>query len=184
MTHRGEAEIEANLRQRHVEIDNMIADKEFERNQKTVEAIKQYQEDLSKAAEKMFECIGSMNIELRMRAHRMCMEMVNEYIAIQNRAMDQMFSRVKEIREIFPEECSERTMMIEDVRDQERMTQTRAGELIQIIQKDLDQLGQSLEKIKEQATSMVEKHLSPLRARELSGALQSPNAYEMKRLPE
>ena len=181
---RGEAEIEANLRQRHVEIDNMIADKEFERNQKTVEAIKQYQEDLSKAAEKMFECIGSMNIELRMRAHRMCMEMVNEYIAIQNRAMDQMFSRVKEIREIFPEECSERTMMIEDVREQERMIQTRAGELIQIIQKDLDQLGQSLEKIKEQATSMVEKHLSPLRARELSGALQSPNAYEMKRLPE
>jgi len=181
---RGEAEIEANLRQRHVEIDNMIADKEFERNQKTVEAIKQYQEDLSKAAEKMFECIGSMNIELRMRAHRMCMEMVNEYIAIQNRAMDQMFSRVKQIQEIFPEECSERTMMIEDVREQERMIQTRAGELIQIVQKDLDQLGQSLEKIKEQATSMVEKHLSPLRARELSGALQSPNAYEMKRLPE
>ena len=181
---RGEAEIEANLRQRHVEIDNMIADKEFERNQKTVEAIKQYQEDLSKAAAKLSECIGSMSIELRERAHRMCIDKTNDYIAIQNQATNRMLLIMKQIREDFPEECPERTMLLERVADQERMIVARADELLQVMTKDMERLADSLDRVAEQAAAKVDKYLSPLRARELSGALQSPNAYEMKRLPE
>ena len=149
----------------------MIADKEFERNQKAVEAIKQYQEDLSKAAAKLSECIGSMSIELRERAHRMCIDKTNDYIAIQNQATNRMLLIMKQIREDFPEECPERTMLLERVADQ-------------VMTKDMERLADSLDRVAEQAAAKVDKYLSPLRARELSGALQSPNAYEMKRLPE
>ena len=184
LTHRGEAEIEANLRQRHVEIDNMIADKEFERNQKAVEAIKQYQEDLSKAAAKLSECIGSMSIELRERAHRMCIDKTNDYIAIQNQATNRMLLIMKQIREDFPEECPERTMLLERVADQERMIVARADELLQVMTKDMERLADSLDRVAEQAAAKVDKYLSPLCAKELSDALQPLNAYEMKRLPE
>jgi hypothetical protein len=181
---REEAEIELDIRQRHAEIDDMIADKEFERNQKIVEAIKQYQEDLSNAAAKLLQCIGSMNIELRDRAHRMCIDKTRKYKEIQEEAMDQMMARMEQIHERFPEPSPARTMMEGLVSEQAGMIVTRANEFLHVMTQDMQQLSQNFDAIAKEAVDMVKKQLSPLQVREISGALKGGNEYEMKRLPE
>lgn len=167
----GEAEIDLNMRQRQAEIESMIADNEFARNARIVEAVKKYQEDLGKASAVLLSSIGSMQIDLREKAHALCQKKTREYEALQEEAIDQMMTRMKEIMENFPEGDA-RTMMQKCVMGQYDSIRMRATEFIAFLARDMEKLSESIDIIAKQSADMTRQLLSPLHVREITGELR------------
>ena len=178
---REEAEIELDMRQRQAEIESMIADNEFARNARIVEAVKKYQEDLGKASAVLLASIGSMQLELRDKAQELCLKKTRDYKALQDEAMDQMVSRMEEIEQKFPE-GSARTMMQNRIMEQNVSIVNRADEFIAMLAKDMEQLSQNFNAIAEKAADAANDLLSPLHVREITGELrQSGNIADINK---
>ena len=64
----------------------MLAADELKRNNALVEAIKQYQLDLSQASQECVRQIGLMSLELREKANNLVIEKTKEYTALQDKS--------------------------------------------------------------------------------------------------
>ncbi len=168
----GEEEIRLNTLQRQAEIESMIADDELARNERIVEAVKKYQEDLGKVSAVLLSSIGAMQIELREKANALCIKKTQEYVAIQNEAKKQMFADMKEIQENFPEGSRARTLMEDSVIEQRTLIMNRASEFISLLVKDMEQLSQNFNTIALQSAATTERLLSPMHVREITGELR------------
>ena len=176
---RGEAEIELDTRQRHAEIESMIADNELARNAKIVEAVKKYQEDLGKVSAVLLSSIGAMQLELRDQAQALCLKKTREYKSLQDEAMKQMVARMEEIEAKFPEGRA-RTMMQDRVMEQNVSIVNRADEFISLLARDMEQLVQNFNAIAEQSAATTNQLLSPMHVREITGELrQSANTVDI-----
>ena len=175
----GEEEIRLNALQRQAEIESTIADNELARNEKIVEAIKRYQEDLGKVSAVLLSSIGAMQIDLRDKAQALCFKKTQDYLAMQNDAKKQMFADMKEILENFPEGSDIRTMMINSVMEQKTLIVKRADDFLSMLADDMRQLLQSFNAIAEQSAATTERLLSPMHVREITGELRQSDIKQL-----
>ena len=85
----------------NAQIDKMLDDADFERQERMVEAIKRYQIDLGEVSVSIGDSIGKMSLELRKKAQDMVLEQTLKYKEIQEQAMDDSMKRLEMVQEKF-----------------------------------------------------------------------------------
>lgn len=158
-------ELDAKRRRLNAEIDNMIAANELRRNNALVEAIKQYQLDLSQASEECVRQIGLMSLELRERANNLVIEKTKEYTALQDKSKADAKTELKEIEEMFAGNERVRMKMEDAVIDQMTNMITTANNFIKELSEDMKRLNGNIDELTKKGQEMVSGYLSPIAAK-------------------
>lgn len=165
-------------RKKNAEIDNMIADEEFKRHEKVVEAVKNYQITMGEACAMLAASIGKMSLELRADAGDLILKRSKEYQQIQNDAMDQMCARVAQIEKTYPQECAAKTMMMNMVEKQVSSIIEASDRGLKTMTEDMAKLNGNIDVIARIAMENCQKYLEPNMAKLVSQRLQEVKALE------
>ncbi|MDO5296224.1 MAG: hypothetical protein Q4F00_06215 [bacterium] len=167
-------EMELRKKQSQAELESQIANDQLTRNVRIAEEVKKYQIEMANAASELTNSIGQMQFSLREKAHTMCLNKTKEYEALQREATKQMMADMKEIRENFPEDCPERAIMLDVVKEQRQIILDSAKDFIVMLKNDMGQLLQHFNTLAEKSVDMSMQMLAPMRTQEISGRLQNP----------
>lgn len=162
---KADIELEAKRREINFEIDSMIADKELERKDAIVDALKQYQVDLSQACEECVRQIGLMSLELRKRANDLVIEKTKEYKALQDQSKADARKELMEIEEIFADNERVRIRMEDVIIDQMTNMITTANSFIKELSEDMKRLNGNIDELTKKGQEMVAGYLSPIAAK-------------------
>lgn len=158
-------ELEAKRRRLNAEIDDMIAENELKRNTAIVEAIKQYQIDLSQAVNQCIYEIGNMSLELRERANNLVIEKTKEYTALQDKSKADAKRELKEIAEEFADNERVRIKMEDAVIDQMTNMITTANSFIKGLSEDMKRLNANIDILTTKGQDLVSGYLNPMTAK-------------------
>lgn len=158
-------ELDAKRRRLNAEIDDMIAENELKRNTAIVEAIKQYQIDLSQAVNECIYQIGNMSLELRERANNLVIEKTKEYTELQDKSKADAKKELKEINEMFADNERVRIKMEDAVIDQMTNMITTANSFIKELSEDMKRLNTNIDTLITKGQDLVSGYLSPMTAR-------------------
>lgn len=155
----------------NMEIQKVIDEQEAARRDQLVEAIKNYQIQLTGATKDIVESIGKMSIELRRRANDLVIEKTAAYKAIQDEAKRQSMEELKEASETFAESAPDTYHILVDQIMQERKTMVEtAGRCIQELSEDLKRLNENADVLMLQGMDAIRGYLQPLVSRLGEGA--------------
>lgn len=158
-------ELEAKRRKINADIDDMIAEKELNKNTAIVEAMKQYQIDLSQAVNECIYQIGNMSLELRERANNLVIEKTKEYTALQDKSKTDAKRELKEIAEEFADNERVRIKMEDVVIDQMTNMITTANSFIKELSEDMKRLNANIDILTTKGQDLVSSYLSPMTAK-------------------
>lgn len=158
-------ELQAKERRLNAEIDDLIAENELKRKTAVVEAIKQYQIDLSQAVNECIHEIGNMSLELRERANDMVIEKTKQYTELQDKSKAYAKKELKEIEEMFGDNERVRIKMEDAVIDQMTNMITTANSFIKELSEDMKRLNSNIDKLTEKGQEMVGEYLKPMTAK-------------------
>lgn len=158
-------ELEVKKRKLNAEIDEMIRESELKRSTAIVEAIKQYQIDLSQAVGECVNQIGNMSLELRERANNLVVEKTKEYTALQDKSKADAKRELKEIAEDFADNERVRIKMEDAVLDQMKNMIDTANSFIKELSEDMKRLNANIDLLTTKGQEMVFSYLSPMAAK-------------------
>lgn len=158
-------ELDAKKRRLHAEIDEMIANNELNRNKAIVDAIKQYQIDLSQAVQDCVEQIGNMTLELREKANNLVLEKTQAYTALQEKSKADAKKDLKEIEEMFADNERVRIRMEDAVIDQMTSMITTANSFIKELSEDIKRLNANIDTLVQKGQDIINSYLSPMAAK-------------------
>ncbi len=161
-------ELEAKKRRLNAEIDNLIADDELRRNTAIVEAIKQYQIDLSQAVNECINQIGIMSIELREKANNLVIEKTNAYRELQTKSKTEAYNELKEINEMFSDNERVRIQLEDAVIEQMKNMIKTADAFIKELQEDMIRLNKNIDVLTANGQQLVGKYLDPITTKMVS----------------
>ena len=156
-------------RRLNAEIDDMIAENELKRNTAVVEAIKQYQIDLSQAVNECVRQIGYMSLELRERANDLVIEKTKEYTALQDKSKADAKKELKEIEKDFADNERVRIKMEDAVIDQMTNMIATANKFITELSEDMKRLNENIDKLTEKGQDIISGYLSPMTTKMMTG---------------
>ena len=160
---RQQAELQVEQRRWNAEIDELIADSEMRRNKEMVEAIKQYQLDLSNATKEIVESLGVMSLELRRKANDLLEEKMRSYKAIQDEAKKQSIAEINEAKEMFFEDDPETyRMLVNTALSERKSTFEVAGRFMLELSEDFKRLNQNTDALLQMGMRNVDKYLEPI----------------------
>lgn len=133
----------------NAEIDKMLSDADFERQERMVEAVKKYQIDLGEASVSIGESIGKMSLELRTKAQDMVLEQALKYKYIQEKSIDDSMKRLEIIQEKFGvDDTSNAKKLMEDAIAKQMMgIIDRADEFMVSMKNDLESMVENIDLI-------------------------------------
>lgn len=150
----------------NMEIQKVIDEQEAARRDQLVEAIKNYQIQLTGATKDIVESIGKMSIELRRRANELVIEKTAAYKAIQDEAKRQSMEELKEASEAFAESAPDTYHILVGQIMQERKTMVgTAGRCIHELSEDLKRLNENADMLMQQGMDATRGYLQPLVSR-------------------
>lgn len=131
----------------NAQIDKMLDDADFERQERMVEAIKRYQIDLGEVSVSIGDSIGKMSLELRKKAQDMVLEQTLKYKEIQEQAMDDSMKRLEMVQEKFGFENSSNAKKIMEHAIEKQMIGIieRADEFMVSMKNDLETMVENID---------------------------------------
>lgn len=157
------AELDADIRRWNVEIDNMIADKEMERHDRLVEALKQYQIDLAKAAKDMALALNNMQVEIRDVAGKLIDQRTQTYKKMQDEIKASTLKELSEAKEMFFDSDPDTYKMLREQIIEERKTMIeQASIFIKELAEDSKRLSISFDDTKDQSQKYIFETLKSL----------------------
>ena len=157
-----ESDLDLKHRQSIIELDEMIANNEFRRQTQIVEAIKQYQNDLSETYVAVANSIGRMSLELRAHAYKLVDERAKEYRKIQEEANQNAMASFAELEARFPEGSRAREIMENSIGTQLANIVSNANRFICAMETDITQMANNIDQITTRAIENADKYLSPM----------------------
>lgn len=144
------------------DLQNMMDDAQFARNEAAVEAIKRYQIDLAKVNEAMIENIGRMNLALRKEAHEMVSSYTQLYRDQQEEALDKAEARMTGIQTRYANNDRIREKMEDAVMLQITSIINAANKFISELNEDLKKINELTDKLTERSTENINRIIQNL----------------------
>ena len=104
---RREMELTIEQRKREEDINQMILDNDLARREKMVNLEMKYRQEMAAAAKKMAEGMSTISVETRNRILSLYAEKTIEYLGIQKKFQENMYSNVDKLKKLFPGEKGE-----------------------------------------------------------------------------
>lgn len=155
------------------EIDDMIADKQIERQEKLAIAIGNYQKTMAEASASMAKLIGNMQIDLRERAYNLIAEKTKEYTGIQEITIARAEERFQEIEEKYPNESRIKDVMIRAVEVQMTGVIGAAEKFITTMNDDLVNMMKNIDQLTSQTVIQANGYLSTMTAKNVVNEIRN-----------
>ncbi len=171
---REEMNITTDERRLNEEINQMIEDKNFQRDMEKAEFIKKYREDTIKLGASISESLGAMSIELRKRTQDLVLDKTKEYITLQTNAKQRFKEDLKELNELFGDDEESKSMMRKISFDQVQAIMETTRKFMSSMDEDIKGMQKNIDMITTQAVANTEKYLSTMDSlRSISNSAQN-----------
>lgn len=180
--------IDLGLREKEMngKIQQVIDEKQDERQLKFLEAIKHYQQEMATSAVSIGNSLGKMTVELERQAHSLVSEKKQDYEAIQDRAYNRLLERMAIARENFPEGSDERKIAIAAAEKIANGIIDNAISFTKLIDEEFKQLTAHIQEVQKQSMLNINQYLSPALAKAISQKFEATNqslpSADIKRL--
>lgn len=168
-------ELDARERKMNEEIEQMIDDRELERQSKIMKSIERYQIEMAECSASIANSLGLMNIELRDKAHAMVQKRKKDYEIMQENALNNTNEQLVKISNQFPEGSNARRIMEGAVEKQINGIIENSIKFIQMIDDDFAKMMDSIAQITQQSTLNINQYLSPALAKAVEKKIEGRN---------
>lgn len=159
------ADLENARAKAEIELHNLAADSQLQRNTAMVEAIEKYQLDLARVTQEIITSIGTMNLELRAKANDMLLSKMRDYKALQDEAIETADNRLVEIKNRYSDNERVRIKMEDSVISQMESIITHANRFMDELSEDLRKINDTIQQLTEDSVSNVYR---------ITGAMPAP----------
>lgn len=144
----------------NAELDEMIADRAFERDKEILDTIKDYQITMAQSTASINASLSKMTVELRRQAHNLIQEKKQAYRQMQIDARNDMREQLKQIQEDFPEGSRARTIMEDAVAEQFAVIIENSRNFLKMIDADFIKITDNLDAISKSAREHTNQYIS------------------------
>jgi len=162
-----DVELQMKFNESQALIDDMVKEKEFQRLQRTIEAIAKYQEQLTSISQKTITAIGHMQLELKERAQELVYEKTLEYKKLQDVAVKDAMAEFEEIEARFAGNERAQDTLIRAVDIKLGNVINSADRFLQELNSDIENLNNSINSLTHQGQRFIESSLQRLHVSEM-----------------
>jgi|APCry4251928382_1046606.scaffolds.fasta_scaffold34022_3 Holliday junction resolvase-like predicted endonuclease len=160
------------------QIEEWKKEKEFERMQRTTEAIARYLEQLTKLNVDTINSIGHMQLELKERAQQLVYEKTIQYKELQDVAISDAMRDLERIESQFGDNERAKDILIKATDTKMSNIIDTANRFLEELNRDIVNLNESIDRLTVQGQRFIENHLEKFHITNNSPASISSNKEE------
>lgn len=157
---RREMELSVDQKRMEEEINQMILDNDMHRREEMVQLEMKYRKEMAEAATKLAAIMANMQADTRSRILTLYTEKTNEYLGIQQKFEDNLYSTVDRMKKLFPGEKGDEKIMEYTFKQLDAIAE-RSSDFVKSLNADMTKVLGGIDITMSEMNSLAGKYFMP-----------------------